>query len=424
MPKITGADDTATISPKPWMRAAQTQAVMAALEAAGGAGCARFVGGCVRNAVMNRPADDIDIATTLLPDQVVGALKAAGLKAVPTGIDHGTVTAVAGGKPFEITTLRRDVETDGRRAVVAFTTDWSEDAQRRDFCLNALYCDADGNLFDPTGEGLADAKAGRIVFVGDADTRIREDALRILRFFRFQAWYGQGEPDAEALAACARQKDLIVHLSAERVSKELLKLLAADDPRLAMRLMAASGVLAVALPEARELGRFERLVEIETEQLFQCDPDLRLGALLPDDPDIGRACAERLRLANAQRERLSAMLGTTPAIRSWMSPKEARRLVYQLGANVVCDRVLLAWAASDRPAATTQWRALLPMAQSWPRPTFPLTGEEVMAAGVPRGPLVGAVLREVEAWWIDNDFISDKLSIVERLKAVAQGMAY
>ena len=413
-----------TLATKPWMRAPETLAVMAALEAAGGAGCARFVGGCVRNAITGHPVEDIDIATTLVPDAVIAALKAARLKAVPTGVDHGTVTAVSGGKPFEITTLRRDVETDGRRAMVAFTTDWREDAQRRDFRLNALYCDAEGRLFDPTGEGLADARAGRIVFVGDAETRILEDALRILRFFRFLAWYGKGEPVAESLAACGRLKDRITTLSAERVSKELLKLLAADDPRATVRLMAASGVLTEALPEATDLARFDRLVGIETEQLFQCDPELRLGALLPDDPAVGAACAERLRLSNAQRDRLVAMLGTEPSIRSWMSPKEARRDVYQLGAATFCDRVLLAWAGSDRPATTTQWRALLPMAQSWPRPTFPLTGEEVMAAGVPRGPLVGQVMREVEAWWIDNDFISDKLSIVERLKAVAQGMAY
>jgi poly(A) polymerase len=413
-----------TIPTKPWMRAPETLAVMAALEAGGGEGCARFVGGCVRNAITGHPVDDIDIATTLTPDAVIAALKAARLKSVPTGIDHGTVTAVSGGKPFEITTLRRDVETDGRRAVVAFTTDWSEDAQRRDFRLNALYCDAEGRLFDPTGEGLADARAGRIVFVGDADTRILEDGLRILRFFRFEAWYGKGEPDAASLAACGRLKDRITALSAERVSKELLKLLAADDPRPTVRLMAASGVLSIALPEASDLARFERLVGIETEQLFQCDAVLRLGALLPDDPAVGAVCAERLRLSNVQRERLTAMLGTEPPIRSWMSPKEARRDVYQLGADTFCDRVLLAWAASTRPATTTQWRALLPMAQSWPRPTFPLTGEEVMAAGVPRGPLVGQVMREVESWWIDNDFISDKLSIVERLKAVAQGMAY
>ena len=174
-----------------WMTAPATKAVIAALEAAGGAGCARFVGGCVRNALIRRPIVDIDIATTLTPDAVTKALTDAGLKAVPTGIEHGTITAVASGKPFEVTTLRRDVETDGRRAVVAFTTDWAEDAQRRDFRLNALYVDPTGKLYDPTGGGLADARAGRIVFVGDAETRIREDALRILRFFRFQAWYGQ-----------------------------------------------------------------------------------------------------------------------------------------------------------------------------------------------------------------------------------------
>ncbi len=407
-----------------WLRAAPTRAVIAALEAAGGADCARFVGGCVRNAITGHPVEDIDIATTLKPDAVIAALQAAGLKAIPTGVEHGTVTAIAGGKPFEITTLRRDVETDGRRAVVAFTTDWSEDAQRRDFRLNALYADGQGRVFDPTGEGVADARAGRIVFVGDAATRIREDALRILRFFRFQAWYGQGEPDAAALAACAALKDQTAGLSAERVSKELLKLLAADDPRPAARLMAASGVLGAVLPEAVGLSRFEALVAIETEQLFSRDPLLRLGALLPDDPVVGAACAARLRLSNAQRERLSAMLGTEPALASWISPKEARRLVYRLGAAVFCDRVMLAWAGAERTGAGVQWRALLPIAQTWPRPVFPLSGDEVIAAGVPKGPLVGAVLREVEAWWIENDFLDDALSLVERLKAVAQGMAY
>ncbi|MDR3509609.1 MAG: CCA tRNA nucleotidyltransferase [Caulobacteraceae bacterium] len=397
---------------------------MTALMVAGGVDCARFVGGCVRNTLTGHPVADIDIATTLTPDEVIKALETAGLKAVPTGVEHGTVTAVCKGKPFEVTTLRRDVETDGRRAVVAFTTDWSEDAQRRDFRLNALYADIKGRLFDPTGHGIEDAKAGRIVFVGDPDTRIAEDALRILRFFRFLAWYGRGEPDAVALAACERMKDRIGQLSAERISKELLKLLGADDPRPALRLMATTGVLTQALPQAQGLARFERLVGIETEQLFQCDPLLRLAALLPDDPQVGLSVAQALRLSNAERDRLVAALGQTPRMVSWMSPREARRAVYRLGAGTFCDRALLAWAASERPAATVQWRALLPMAQTWPRPTFPITGEEVMAAGVPRGPLVGAVMREVEDWWIDQDFIDDKLSLVEQLKAVAQGMVY
>ena len=412
------------IGVRPWMRDARTRAVMDALAAAGGPKAARFVGGCVRDALSGHEVGDIDIATTLTPDLVIAALKAAKLKAVPTGVEYGTVTAVSGGKPFEITTLRRDVETDGRRAVVAYTDDWSEDAQRRDFRLNALYADTEGRVFDPTGEGVADAKAGRIVFVGDAETRIREDALRILRFFRFQAWYGKGEPDAAGLAACDALKSLIGGLSAERISKELLKLLAADDPRPAVRLMAATGVLSIILPEAQGISRFERLVGIETDQLFQCDPDLRLASLLPDDPAAAARVAAALRLSNAQRDRLIAALGTDQRIISWMSPREARRAVYRLGVDTFCDRVLLAWSNIDHPAVTPQWRALLPMAQSWPKPTFPLTGEQVIAAGVPKGPLVGAVMREVEDWWIDHDFLDDPMSMVERLKAVAQGMAY
>ncbi len=405
------------------MRAAPTQAVMAALAAAGGVDCARFVGGCVRNALSGHSVDDIDIATTLTPEQVIAALKAAGLKAVPTGIDHGTITAVAKGQPFEITTLRRDVETDGRRAVVAFTTDWAEDAQRRDFRLNAVYADAEGRLFDPTGAGVADARAGRIVFVGDAAIRIREDALRILRFFRFQAWYGRGEPDPEGLAACQAGAALLAGLSAERVSKELLKLLAAEDPRGVVRLTAATGVLPRILPEADSLARFERLVEIETRQLFQCDPLLRLAALIGGE-GTATGVADRLRLSNAQRERLIAALASDgPRLVSWMSPREARRGVYQLGAQAFCDRVLLAWAQTEPSAAETQWRALLPMAQSWPRPVPPFTGADVVAAGVPEGPMVGQVMREIEAWWIDNDFTDDKLAAVERLKAVVQGLA-
>ena len=406
------------------MTAPPTRAVIAALEAAGGAGCARFVGGCVRNALLKRPIDDIDIATTLTPDQVTKALRNAGLKAAPTGVDHGTVTAIAQGRPFEVTTLRRDVETDGRRAVVAFTNEWAEDAQRRDFRLNALYADPNGKLYDPTAGGLADARAGRVVFVGEPDARIREDALRILRFFRFHAWYGKGEPDAAGLAACALLRELARNLSAERVWAELKKLLTAEDPRAAVRLMAQTGVLAVVLPESRGLERFERLVGIETEMLFTEDALLRLAALLPDEPAVAASLAARLRLSNAERDRLIAALTPEPRLVSYLSPKETRRLVYRMGASAFCDRVTLAWAASDRPAATTQWRALLPTAQGWTPPSFPLTGEEVMAAGVPKGPLVGEVMREVEAWWIDNDFPSDKLALIERLKAVAQGLAY
>lgn len=413
-----------SIGVTPWMKRPATQAVMAALAAKGGPGCARFVGGCVRNTLMKRPIDDIDIATTLTPDEVIEALAAAKLRSVPTGVDHGTVTAISESRPYEITTLRRDVETDGRRAVVAFTKDWGEDAERRDFRLNALYADMEGTLFDPTGGGLDDARAGRIVFVGDAETRIREDYLRILRFFRFYAWYGRGEPDAEGLRACGSLKDGMAGLAAERVQKELLKLLAADDPRSAVRLMAATGVLGQVLPAAGSLARFEALVEIETEQLFQNDAELRLAALLPDGAETAARAADQLRLSNATRDRLAAALGGGERIVSWLSPKEARQRVYRMGKQAFSDRVQLAWAAAAKGSSAPQWRALLSLAQTWTPPAFPLTGDEVMAAGVPKGPLIGEVMREVEAWWVDSDFIDDKLSIVERLKAVSQGLAY
>ena len=248
--------------------------------------------------------------------------------------------------------------------------------------------------------------------------------MRIPRYFRFLAWYGRGEPDAAALAACAAHRALVSGLSAERVGHELMTLLAAPDPRAAVRLMAQAGVLARLVPGAVGLERFEALVGIETEILFTDDPLMRLAALLPDDPAAGLATAAGLRLSNAERDRLAAALGTEPSLVSWMSPRETRRAVYRLGPRTFCDRALLAWAGSPRPAAAVQWRALLAMAGSWKPPTLPLTGAEVMAAGVPEGPQVGAVLREVEAWWIDQDFPDDKLSIVERLKAVAQGMIY
>ncbi|HEY3950980.1 CCA tRNA nucleotidyltransferase [Phenylobacterium sp.] len=415
---------TGTIGQRPWMTEPKAAAVLDALEAAGGADCARFVGGCVRNTLLGRPVSDIDIATVLTPDAVTKALAAAGLKAVPTGVEHGTVTAVSGGQPFEITTLRRDVSTDGRRAVVAFTADWEADARRRDFTLNSLYARRDGTLFDPTGEGVADARAGRIVFVGEPEARVREDYLRILRFFRFFAWYGSEPADAAALAACERLRGEIGTLSAERVSKELLKLLAADDPRPAVALMARTGVLGEVLPAPIDLARFEGLVAIEADQLFECDPLLRLAALLADDQVGAVQLAERLRLANAERDRLAAALSPTPELKSWMSPREIRRAVYRQGPRVFRDRAKLAWARSSGTAPTMQWRGLIALGEGWSPPAFPLTGDDVIAAGAPKGPMVGQVLREVEDWWVDQDFLDDRLSVIEKLKAVTQGMAF
>ncbi len=403
-----------------WLTAPETQAVMAALESAEPGG-ARFVGGCVRNTLLGQKVDDIDIATVLTPDQVIAAAHAAGLGAAPTGIEHGTITVIANHRPYEVTTLRRDVSTDGRRATVAFTRDWAEDAQRRDFRFNALYAEPDGALHDPTGGGVEDAREGRVQFIGDADTRIREDYLRILRFFRFFAWYGKAGPNPDGLAACARLKDGLAQLSVERVWKEIKKLLAAPDPRAALIAMETSGVLPLVLPEAAGRARLDGLIEIETGIFNTADPLLRLAAFLPDDPEIARALARRLKLSNEERGRLVAALDARARLVSYLSPREVRRLLYQMGAETFADRVRLVWAEDPEGKAAAQWRALLAIGEAWTRPRLPLSGDDIVAAGVPAGPRVGAVMREVEAWWIDSDFTDDRLSIAERLKAVAQG---
>jgi poly(A) polymerase len=392
----------------PWMTAPQTRAVLAAL----GEGKARFVGGVVRNALLGIDVSDIDIATPLTPDEVTKRLEAAGLKAVPTGIEHGTVTAVANGKPFEITTLRRDVETDGRRAVVAFSSDWAEDAQRRDFTMNALYAAPDGEVFDTVG-GVEDLGAGRVRFVGDAATRIREDYLRILRLFRFQAWYGKGEMDDAALQASSAQKAGLQSLSAERVQKEMLRLLEAENPVPALRVMAATGILAEVFPRPLNLARLEHLVAIDMDNFFAPDAVLRLAAL---------GAGETLKLSNAQAERLEDLGTAREKIVSYLSIKDVRRLLYRLGPKRFKDRVFLRWADDPKESNAIQWRALLAMADAWHKPVFPLTGSNVMNAGVPHGPLVGRVLAEVEEWWIESDFTDDQFSLAERLKAVVQAL--
>jgi len=392
------------LPPQPWMSAPATRAVLAVLQAEGGPDAARFVGGCVRNALIDAPVDDVDLATPLTPDRVIAAVQAAGLRAVPTGVEHGTVTVVSAHRPFEVTTLRRDVETDGRRAVVAFTDDWAEDAARRDFRLNAIYAEADGRLHDPTGGGVDDALAGRIVFVGDAETRIREDWLRILRFFRFTAWYGRGEPHGPSLAACARLKEGLARLSGERLGKETLKLLAAPDPRPALRLMHASGVLAQLLPRAGDLRRFEALTPMSP------DPLLRLAALLPDDPDEASATAARLRLSNAQRDRLRAAVAPAGEVAPSMTATQARAAVYRLGAEPFTDRLLLASATGGGDP-----KASASLAAAWERPTLPVSGADLQGAGVSPGPRLGETLRQLEREWIDSDFSLSREALLARL---------
>ncbi len=408
-----------TLGPHTWITDARTKAVMEAL----GQGAARFVGGCVRNTILGEPVEDVDIATTLKPDEVIARLEKAGLKAVPTGIEHGTVTAVADGKPFEITTLRKDVTTDGRHAEVAFTADWTEDAARRDFTMNALYADRDGTLHDPMG-GYDDALAGHVRFIGDPDARIKEDYLRILRFFRFNAWYAKGDYNQAGLEACAANKQGLGKLSGERVHHELLKLVGARDPMPAIRAMAAVGILVEVLPEAANFERFAKLAEIESHQLFESDPLRRLGALITGGAAEIGAMADRLKLSNEVRDRLIRMHTDQTRLVSYLSIREVRKALYWMGAETFKDRVMLHWAVDPKENNAVQWRALLAIADSWERPAFPLTGEEVMAAGVPEGPDVGRVLREVEEWWVDVDFLDDRFSLIERLKAVVQATVY
>jgi poly(A) polymerase len=382
------------------------RAVLAAL-----AGNGRFVGGCVRDELLGRKIGDVDIATPLLPEEVMRRLEAAGIKAVPTGLQHGTVTAVAPPRHFEITTLRRDVETYGRHARVAFTDDWAADAARRDFTMNALLLDAEGNVFDPIG-GLADLRAGHVRFVGDAATRIREDVLRLLRFYRFHARYGRGDADAEARAACRALAPLLPSLSGERVAAELMKLLRAADPVPTLRLMSDDGVLAVLLPEATRLDRLAGLVALEDAP----DAIRRLSALI----ERGAAeVAERLKLSAAERDRLLALGAPGAPLDLAAAEKAQRRLAYRRGIDLYRDQVLLAGAVTG---AAERVRALLTLAEGWRAIKFPLRGRDVTALGIPAGPEVGRLLAAIEDWWEADDFSADRRALLAELKRrVARG---
>ena len=393
-----------TIADADWLKAAETRAVMDALDASW-AGGSRFVGGCVRNTLMGRPVDDIDIATQLEPSEVLEALETARIRAIPTGIDHGTVTAVVNSKPFEITTLRRDVETDGRRAVVAFTQDWAEDAGRRDFRLNAIYADATGALYDPTGGGIEDASTGAVIFIGDGDERLKEDYLRILRFFRFNAWYGAGI-DEQGLAACERQKDGLKQIAVERIWKEFHKLLAAPDPSIAVEAMLKSGVLAIIAPEATMVeGLYDLRV---TEALVRAKPDpmLRLMSLIPCSAAAVMAVSKRLRMSNAETERISRWAADNLPDPTAFNGRELRKALYWHGAQAVADRAML---------SGKDVRDLIHAILAWKRPEFPVGGDDALAVGL-TGPAVGQALRTLEEWWIEQDFQPDRDELLGRLK--------
>ena len=405
------------ISNRDWLDRAETRQLMEALDPAGQNNVAHFVGGVVRDAFLGRPIKDVDIATVLTPQEVTDRLEAAGIKVVPTGVAHGTVTAVVDHTPFEITTLRHDVETYGRHARVAFTDNWLADAARRDFTMNALYCDLEGNIFDPVG-GVEDLLASRVRFIGRAEDRIEEDALRILRFFRFQAWYGKGDVDSEGLAAAITRADDLDRLSAERVRDEILKLLGAPDPVPVLRLMIDTGVMRHVLPEVEKevekLDRLQHLVRLE-EALDDTDRIRRLGALLPD----GSASAgARLRLSKREQIRLSDMIAPRPDIAPGIAQdslgRQGRVALYRLGREGFRDHALLNWAEAGGKPDDRDWTAYLEAGMAWPIPEFPLRGRDLIASGMKPGPGLGDMLDTLETWWIARDFGPDKAELIER----------
>jgi poly(A) polymerase len=410
-----------SVAGETWFQDPALQRVLDLLNADGGE--ARVAGGAVRNALMGLAVTDIDIATTLLPEQVVERAAQAGIKAVPTGIEHGTVTLVIDGKPLEVTTLRRDVETDGRHAKVAFGTDWQADAERRDLTINALYADGQGEVIDLVS-GFKDIETRTIRFIGDASQRIAEDYLRILRFFRFFAHYGSGRPDADGLRASARAKDKLATLSAERVWSETKKLLAAPDPSRALLWMRQSGVLTAILPETEKWGidGIHSLVAAEKALNWVPDPMLRLAAILPPDAERLDALAKRLRMSKAEAARLLAW-ANTPVLPDEVTDVGFDRLLYRRGADGLVARLKLALAgardaAEGDPVAmrkSARFSVLLKRAENYTKPVFPLAGADVIAAGIPAGKEVGEVLKTLEDFWVERNFVPDRAVLSARL---------
>ena len=403
--------DARLLDDAPWIRSGPAARVLDVLNGNGEE--ARVVGGAVRNALLKIPIGDIDIATTALPTEVIRRAKAAGIKSVPTGIDHGTVTLVVEGKPFEVTTLREDTETFGRKAKVAFGRDWTVDAKRRDFTINGLSVDSAGIVHDHVG-GLDDIAAKRVRFIGNPDQRIAEDYLRILRFFRIHAAFGAGEPDRPGYLACIRGRVGLAALSAERLRMEMLKLMVAEGAGVAVTAMADGGLLlqifgGIAYPRA-----FAAMIAAERLLGFKPDPIRRLGALAVAVTEDARRVAMRLRLTNAETKALDSM-----GHRWWrlagMDEATARRRLYRLGAERYRDRLMLAWARAGTENGSGPWRELATLPERWSAPKFSLKAADFIARGIAEGPALGHVLTLAEEAWLAADFPLDDAAI----KAIA-----
>ncbi|MBX3530437.1 MAG: CCA tRNA nucleotidyltransferase [Rhizobiaceae bacterium] len=417
---------SASVAGAAWLAEPALQTLLSVLSQGGET--ARVAGGAVRNTLLGEPVGDVDIATTNLPDETVRRAEAAGFRAVPTGIEHGTVTVVADGRGYEVTTLRADIETDGRRARVVFGRDWKADAERRDFTVNALYADADGTVHDLVG-GLVDIASRTLRFIGDPEARIREDYLRILRFFRFFAWYGSGRPDAQGLKACARLKDGLARLSAERVWAELRKLLSAPDPGRAALWMRQAGVLTLVLPESEKWGIDALPGLIAAEKALGWAPDAmtRIAAIVPPDTQRMKALGERLKMSKAETSRLVDW-ASADAARPERSDAALARELYRRGVDGARDRLRLA-LASTREKAGNDAEAMkeaaglgrqLKYLEGWSKPRFPLSGRDLEQVGVPAGPKMGEMLKALEALWVEGGFAVDRDALLQRAAEMAK----
>ncbi|MEM7214005.1 MAG: CCA tRNA nucleotidyltransferase [Pseudomonadota bacterium] len=392
-----------------WLTDPGLQKLFDILTADGGE--AMVAGGAVRNSLMGEPVADVDLCTSLIPEEVIRRLEGAGQKAVPTGIDHGTVTAVLQGAPYEVTTLREDIETDGRHAIVRFGTDWAADANRRDLTINALYCDREGKVYDYVG-GYQDVLDRNVRFIGNAEHRILEDTLRILRFFRFFAWYGEGRPDAEGLKACNANKKLLGGLSVERVWAEMKKLLSAPDPGRALLWMRTTGILGGLVPESVKWGidAMPGLLQLEQEQTWKPDPMLRLMAMVRPELENVRGLAKRLALSNIERERLEQWADSVLP-KPEIEVAELEKLLYRGSRQGMIDAMKLEVVHlrnRDDDKGADAILGLISHALQWERPEFPLKGKDLLAAGFEPGPAMGKKLAELEEKWIESGFELEK----------------
>ncbi|HAO41376.1 MAG TPA: CCA tRNA nucleotidyltransferase [Afipia sp.] len=391
----------------PWLRSGATARVLTLLNSGGEE--ARVAGGAVRNALLGLPIGDIDIATTAVPEEVIRRAKLAHIKAVPTGVEHGTVTLVIEGQPFEVTTLREDIETFGRKAKVAFGRDWTRDAMRRDFTINGLTVTPDGTVHDEVG-GRADIAARRVRFIGEPSQRIAEDYLRILRFFRIHAAYGEGAPDRAGYEACIAGRDGLAELSAERIRLEMLKLMVAKGAAEALVAMDDAGLLLRLTAGVVYHGAFANMIVAEQQMGLAPDAILRLGALAVAVTEDAKRLSQRWRLSNAETKRLDSM-----GHRWWraagMDEAIAQRRLYRLGAARYRDRMMLAWARAGRDAASPSWRELATLPERWAPPVFPLKAADFIARGIAEGPALGHVLTLAEDAWLALQFPLDSAAL-------------